>query len=160
MLKFPSIPYPKSWQFWMASGPVPEILFHVDFSFPFFFSFQNLYPKYHKIKYWKQCQCPWTLFLNQVSRAFSAFLKTSTDYNFYALFWDHFLILTPLSLYDFINSVLITVCFWLSPQTLSKVQEKSSLFLCSLQELCSLALCHCEFVSGLRAAGCFDVSLH
>lgn len=51
-----------------------------------------------------------------------------------------------MSLYDFINSVLIMVCFWLSSQTLWRVPEQSSLFLSSLEEACSLSLSHCELV--------------
>lgn len=74
--------------------------------------------------------------------------KTSTRYNFYLLFWEYFLILTPLGLCDFINSVLIMVCFWLFSETLLRLPEQSSLFLCSLEETCSLALPHCEFVLG------------
>lgn len=77
VLKFPTVAYTETWEFWMAFGTTSGILLHIDFAFPRAFLSSNLYLKKNqlKIKHWNQHQCPWTLVLNQVLWAFSAFSK-------------------------------------------------------------------------------------
>lgn len=122
-----------------------------------FFSSQNLYPQKSQDQALKSMPMSLDPLFESGSLSIWCLFKISTDYN-YVLFWGHFLILTPLSLYDFINRIM--VCFWLSSQTLLRESQTRAAYFCPLlggSFPSPFSLCVC---SGLSAAWCFDVSLH
>lgn len=142
----------------MAFGPIPEMLFTLILPFLgyFFFISKSLPPKVTRSSTKINANVLGPSFWIRFFEYLVPF-KISTDYN-YVLFWGHFLILTPLSLYDFINRIM--VCFWLSSQTLLRESQSRAAYFCPLlggSFPSPFSLCVC---SGLSAAWCFDVSLH